>query len=82
MNGMMMQQPQTTQLLLHGVIEARILEADLSVTTDGQLQPSKKVRIVYALLSCTCTCCFLTLEREQSLTNPSTLVVTGTPYLD
>ena len=44
MNGMMMQQPQTTQLLLHGVIEARILEADLlSVTTDGKLQPSKKV---------------------------------------
>jgi phospholipase D1/2 len=50
---MMMVQPQTTQLLLHGVIEARILEADLSVTTDGQLQPSKKVRIVYALLCCT-----------------------------
>jgi len=43
MNGMMMQQPQTTQLLLHGVIEARILEADLSVTTDGNLQPTKKV---------------------------------------
>jgi len=49
---MMAQQPQTTQLLLHGVIDARILEADLSVTTDGKLQPTKKVRIytVYALL--------------------------------
>jgi phospholipase D1/2 len=42
-NGMVAE-PQTTQLLLHGVIEATILEADLSVTTDGKLQPTKKVR--------------------------------------
>lgn len=38
----MVAEPQTTQLLLHGVIEATILEADLSVTTDGKLQPTKK----------------------------------------
>lgn len=43
---MMGAQPQTTQLLLHGVIDARILEADLSVTADGKLQPTKKVHVV------------------------------------
>jgi hypothetical protein len=31
------------QLRLHGLIDARIMEADLSVTSDGQLQPTKKV---------------------------------------
>ncbi|RCV44495.1 hypothetical protein SETIT_9G378300v2 [Setaria italica] len=31
------------QLLLHGLIDARIVAADLSVTSDGQLQPTKKV---------------------------------------
>lgn len=40
----MVAEPQTAQLLLHGVIKATILEADLSVTTDGKLQPTKKVR--------------------------------------
>lgn len=38
-----MAQPQTTQLLLHGLIDARIVEADLSVTSNGQLLPTKKV---------------------------------------
>ncbi|KAJ1296842.1 hypothetical protein BS78_01G333200 [Paspalum vaginatum] len=37
-----MAEPQTKRLLLHGVMEASILEADLSVTRDGHLQPSKK----------------------------------------
>ncbi|PUZ40818.1 hypothetical protein GQ55_9G453900 [Panicum hallii var. hallii] len=40
-----MEQPQTTQLLLHGVIDARIVAADLSVTSDGQLQPTKKIQM-------------------------------------
>jgi hypothetical protein len=31
------------QMLLHGVIEANIMEADLSVTSDGRLRPTKKV---------------------------------------
>ncbi|TVU46769.1 hypothetical protein EJB05_06328 [Eragrostis curvula] len=30
------------QMLLHGVIDAKILEADLSVTSDGKLRPTKK----------------------------------------
>ncbi|XP_062215434.1 phospholipase D alpha 1-like [Phragmites australis] len=30
------------QMLLHGVIDAKILEADLSVTSGGQLKPAKK----------------------------------------
>ncbi|CAN6284481.1 unnamed protein product [Urochloa humidicola] len=37
-----MAQAQTTQLLLHGLIDARIVAADLPVTSDGQLQPTKK----------------------------------------
>ncbi|OEL13457.1 Phospholipase D alpha 1 [Dichanthelium oligosanthes] len=37
-----MEQPQTTQLLLHGLIDARIVAADLSVTSAGQLLPTKK----------------------------------------
>ena len=44
-----MGEPQTTQLLLHGVIDARIVAADLSVTSDGQLQPTKKVTLRYIL---------------------------------
>ena len=44
-----MGEPQTTQLLLHGVIDARIVAADLSVTSDGQLQPTKKVALLYIL---------------------------------
>lgn len=41
------------QLLLHGLIDARIVAADLSVTSDGQLQPTKKVEVVllYTLFS-------------------------------
>uniref|UniRef100_M8CY88 phospholipase D n=1 Tax=Aegilops tauschii TaxID=37682 RepID=M8CY88_AEGTA len=30
------------QMLLHGVVDAKILEADLSVTSDGQLRPTRK----------------------------------------
>uniref|UniRef100_A0A0E0KEK6 Phospholipase D n=1 Tax=Oryza punctata TaxID=4537 RepID=A0A0E0KEK6_ORYPU len=30
------------RMLLHGVIDAKIVEADLSVTSDGQLRPSRK----------------------------------------
>uniref|UniRef100_A0A0A8YCL6 Phospholipase D n=1 Tax=Arundo donax TaxID=35708 RepID=A0A0A8YCL6_ARUDO len=33
------------QMLLHGVIDAKILEADLSVTSGGLLRPSKKIMI-------------------------------------
>ena len=47
-----MEEPQTTQLLLHGVIDARIVAADLSVTSDGQLQPTKKVTLRYILFFC------------------------------
>ncbi|WVZ57173.1 hypothetical protein U9M48_007592 [Paspalum notatum var. saurae] len=36
-----MAEPQTKTLLLHGVIEAKILEANLSVNTDGQRKPTK-----------------------------------------
>uniref|UniRef100_J3LPF0 Phospholipase D n=1 Tax=Oryza brachyantha TaxID=4533 RepID=J3LPF0_ORYBR len=33
------------RMLLHGVIDAKILEADLSVTADGQLRPSRKTQM-------------------------------------
>jgi len=49
-----MEEPQTTQLLLHGVIDARIVAADLSVTSDGQLQPTKKVTLQYILFFLFC----------------------------
>jgi phospholipase D1/2 len=39
------------QLLLHGLIDARIVAADLSVTSDGQLQPTKKVEVVTVVYS-------------------------------
>jgi len=64
-NGMVMAQPQTTQLLLHGVIEARILEADLSVTTDGNLQPTKKVP--YSICSAVHVVNFLRKKTEPHL---------------
>ncbi|KAL6650066.1 hypothetical protein ACP70R_014290 [Stipagrostis hirtigluma subsp. patula] len=37
------------QMLLHGVIDASILEADLSVTSDGKLRPTKKQQIENAI---------------------------------
>ncbi|KAL6878431.1 hypothetical protein ACP4OV_012601 [Aristida adscensionis] len=39
------------QRLLHGVIDAKILEADLSVTSDGQLRPSKKTMMKRKMFS-------------------------------
>ena len=54
-----MGEPQTTQLLLHGVIDARIVAADLSVTSDGQLQPTKKVALLYILF-------FFCLEKTEN----------------
>ncbi|CAD6211418.1 unnamed protein product [Miscanthus lutarioriparius] len=73
---MVMAQPQTTQLLLHGVIEARILEADLlSVTTDGKLQPSKKT-LTKKVLSWICC----KGQQEQELENAIGLGKDGKLY--
>jgi phospholipase D1/2 len=44
------------QILLHGVIEAKIMEADLSVTSDGRLRPTKKVS-AFLLVHCLILMC-------------------------